>query len=280
MGKITTIIFNVIGGIVAGLSVLLLQYLYKKYLLAPRFKQIFGEDVNHEFYVIYALYNAPVKDNFFPKPQSQAHRSRSSNGKDLKKVTSCASAKAVGYIVNAFGQNIRTSPHIAPDTDKNIDESDELSFVSIGGLTNFKTLDLLDNPTNIFCDFKSEKGKPTKIINKHSDLTIIDSTKMGVSDYGFIIKIHPEGKTNRTWICCAGFGIWATSGAAWYLANKWKKIRKCAGNKPFACIIETKAGKDDSTKVMECFIRKTNWFSKAIRKIRCRKKDFKITEID
>jgi len=279
MKNITTIIFNIIGGIIAGLTVLLLQYLYKKYLLAPRFRQIFGEDVNREFYVIYALYNAPLRDNFFPKPKSQVYRSRASNGKDLKKVTSCASAKAVGYIVNAFGQNNKRTPQIEADTNKNIDECDNISFVSIGGLTNLKTLDLLNNRSNIFCDFDFKNDELT-IINKKSGETIVRSKETKDYTYGFIIKIHPEGKSNRTWICCAGFGIWATSGAAWYLSNNWKEIRKFVGKKPFACIVKTEPGKDDSTKPLECFVRKTAWISKAIRKIRCRKKHFKITEID
>ena len=271
-------IFNIVGGILAGFAVILLQYFYKKYLIAPKFKQIFGKDVNNKFHIIYALYDAPRHDNYFPKPDSQVPRQHVCSGQNLQRVISYAQPKAVGYLVNAFGRNIKTSPSIVSDADKGIDESDELSFVSIGGLTNFKTLDLLNNRSNIFCNFEFINNA-IAIINKNSGELIIESKKGEVFDYGFIIKIHPEGKPDRTWICCAGFGIWATSGAAWYLSNKWEEIRKWAGKKSFACVIKTKIEKDDSTKVIEGFIGKTNYLSKVIQAIRCRKKCFRLTEI-
>ena len=97
-------------------------------------------------------------------------------------------------------------------------------------------------------------------------------------DYGIVIKLHPQNNQERTWICCSGFGIWGTSGAAYYLAYRWKEILKWAGDKPFGCVIKTKIGSDDSTEIVEAIIMKTSWPSRIIRKIRCRKCHFKITE--
>jgi hypothetical protein len=77
--------------------------------------------------------------------------------------------------------------------------------------------------------------------------TKLVTAKPGVVDYALIVKIHPPKKPERTWLCCAGVGEWGTSGAAWYLAGKWKEIHKWAKSKPFAIITETKSNSDDST---------------------------------
>ena len=113
-----------------------------------------------------------------------------------------------------------------------------------------------------------------------SQSSIVESGQESRCDYGLIIKIHPRNYPGHTWICCAGFGILGTSGAAYYLAYNWKKIRKWAGDKPFACVVKTGNASDDSTEPIEGFIKKTNMFSRAIRLCRCRKECFKITEID
>lgn len=233
-----------------------------RWLKSRKFRRVFGKDVNNEFHIIYCLYDAPRNDNHFPKPKSQIPaRIRVSGGQNLEKVTSCASVKGVSYLVYGFGENVKMAPTISSDedTDKNMD----LSFISVGGITNFKTADLLRNPSNTFLDFNC-KRKPIAIIKKNSRSVIVGAEKMGVYDYGLIIKIHPKGKRNRTWICCAGFGIWGTSGAAYYLANKWKKIHKWAGNKPFACVTRTEIKSDTSTDVIETLGGENTLMSKLI----------------
>ena len=59
-------------------------------------------------------------------------------------------------------------------------------------------------------------------------------------DYGIILKIHPQQFRDRTWFVCAGLDEWGTSGAAWYLAKKWKELYKFAKNSPFAVIVKGK----------------------------------------
>ena len=60
-----------------------------------------------------------------------------------------------------------------------------------------------------------------------------------------ILKIHPTQFSNRTWILCAGIGEWGTSGAAWYLAYKWKEIYRYAKSSPFALVIKVKRNQDE-----------------------------------
>jgi len=284
MGTMKTFFWNIFGGFVAGLLVLVLQWLYYRFLIARRFRKIFGKHANGEFYVAYGVYSEPLPPPgspdwkaIFPK-QTRKNGRNIPGAKNLSQITSGASVRAVGYLVNAFGKNIKTSPILLSDID--IDSKLDISFISIGGTPNYKTDDLLRDPMNEFLDLIRENDRLC-IKEKSSGEIIVDETQMQKTgcDYGIIMKIHPQSNLERTWICCAGFGLWGTSGAAYYLANKWKSILKWAGKEPFACVIKTTFGSDDSTEVIEGFIKKTNWFSRAIRKLRCRKNRFKITEI-
>jgi len=283
MGEMKAIAWNVIGGIVAGFVVLASQYVYRKYWIALRFKKIFGGDVTETFHVVYSLLNEPEPPPELPnwkpvfKKPPRADGRCVGGGINLGRITSCASAKAVAYLVNEFGKNVRSAPSISSDTE--VDIKMDLSFISIGGLPNFKTSDLLNNPSNVFLEFGHEE-KFMYIKNKNSGEIIVDSREMPKTgcDYGIIIKLHPQNNQERTWACCAGFGIWGTSGAAYYLAYRWKEILKWAGDKPFACVVKTKATSDDSTEIVEAIIRKQSWPSKIIRKIRCRNCHFRITE--
>ena len=281
INKIEMVWWNIVGGFIAGFAVIGVQFFVRRYT-ARQFKKFFGVNNKNEFHLIYCLYNAPLppldKPDWKPVFEKPPHRDggvSASSGVNLNQVTSCASAKGVGYLANAFSKNIKTSPLILADTDKTITTRMDLSFISIGGKTNYKTCDLLSNPSNVFVDFDG-----SRIITKNYGRTVIKlGTERGY-DYGFIIKIHPRNNTERTWICCAGFGIPGTSGAAYYLAYKWKKIRKWAGDKQFACVIKTENASDDSTEPIEGFIKKTNLLSRAIQMFRCRKESFKITEIE
>lgn len=218
-----------------------------KWLRTRRFRQVFGEDSNKKFYVIYSVYRSPSRGIIFPKPKPEVVRRRACGGTNLSTVNSCATTRAVGHLVYGFGENVKIAPIIL--SDKDTDEDMELSFISIGGITNFKTVDLLENSSNKFLDY--EKGS---IIAKGSRRALVRAGKESGFDHGFIIKVNPSNNMRRTWICCGGVAEWGTSGAAWYLVHRWKEIRKFAKGKPFACITKTRVGSDDSTEAIYKFL--------------------------
>jgi hypothetical protein len=149
-------------------------------------------------------------------------------------------------LVYAFGEKDIKPPTISSDEDT--DTKMDVSFVSIGGVTNLKSCDVLRDKSNHFLDFgysHDEKIMRYFIVSKSSGRPIIESSKE--FDYGFIIKINPYSNPARTWLCCAGFGEWGASGAAWYLATKWRDIHKWAKDKPFAIITKTEYRNDEST---------------------------------
>lgn len=73
-------------------------------------------------------------------------------------------------------------------------------------------------------------------------------------DYGLILKTHPVQFPNRTWLMCAGFGEWGTSGASWYLANQWETIRKQVKSRPFAAVVRVRHGQDESAECIRIVI--------------------------
>lgn len=272
MQDLRTIFFNILGGIIVAILTLFVRWVFYK-MRVRKFRNIFSDDADGNFRIIYSEYKSPNRETVFPKAESRIARVHAQAAKNLTTINSCATTRAVGHLVYAFGKNIKSSPKVCSDIDT--DSNMALSFISIGGVTNFKSCDLLNDPANIFLNFQG-----TTIVNIKTKSPVVRLTREPYIDYGLIVKIHPKSNPEQTWICCAGFGEWATSGSAWYLANRWKKIKQWAGDKPFACVVKTKSESDNSTELIECFIKKTNLFTRTIRKIFFCKKYPKITEIE
>lgn len=236
------ILWNVVGGaIVAGLT-LLVQYL-RSCLARRTFRQVFGDDIDTEFYLIYAEHVAGRHD-VFTKPPSPVPRMASAST-NLTLLSSSSQTRAIGHLAYAIGNYARKPPLIGSDNE--MYGSMDLSFVSIGGTTNFKTCHLLDDSADTFFSFGANS---------------IDAKRTGLRlfrpeegfDGGIVVKLHPRSSPNRTWICCAGIGEWGTSGAAWYLAQHWRDIQKFAGDKPFGYITKTRVGSDQGTTLVCRFL--------------------------
>lgn len=271
MSQIQTIFWNIVGGISAGLILLFLEKLYHL-SKSRRLKRFFGLD--DDYYLIYCLYNTPECPKadpncklVFRKPPRESVMPKACSGINLQKVTSTASSTGLGYLVETFSKYVKKVPRIYSDIDPVITNKTDVSFVSVGGRTNYKTCDLLDNSSNKFLDF----NRLTIISKKTKDCIVkLENAEPGY-DFGFILKINPSSNLERTWICCCGFGITATIGASYYLSKKWKKIRKYTGNKPFGCVIKSKSGSEEETEATHILIVKTNLIVDWIRKFRARK---------
>ncbi|MGA2323642.1 MAG: hypothetical protein ABSG22_07335 [Sedimentisphaerales bacterium] len=240
---VVQIAYNIIGGILVSGLALLLQLFYRK-LHARRFQQVFQDEDDGEFYVVYKSVESK-RDVVFPAEESKVPRGTPATT-NLTLINSCAATRSVGYLVYTFGKSIGKPPLIVSHAD--VDQKMNLSFISIGGPTNHKTKDLMANSANKLLDY--EHGK---IVAKDSRKILVKDGDEAGFDYGFIIKIHPTNFPQRTWICCGGFGEWGTSGVAWYLSHRWNDIRKLAGKREFACITKTKIGCDEDTYLMGQF---------------------------
>jgi len=240
--NIQNIIANVIGGIIVALLTIAIQFLRTK-IKYRSFKKIFGNDLEENFKIIYPAYEPPAGITF-AKPQPKVSRITAGTV-NLETVNSTASSRAMSHLSYAIGRNSRANPIIKSDIET--DEFMDISFISIGGLNNHKSVDLLDNASNTFITFSGNA-----IISKKSKKAIV-RLKTGY-DYGFVIKINPSHNPERTWLCCAGFAEWGTSGVSWWLSKYWKVISKQAKKRPFALITQTRIGSDDSTQKLHLFL--------------------------
>lgn len=159
--------------------------------------------------------------------------------------------RAVNYLSSEFRRWLPSSVTVV--TDVEIRASLDLSFVSLGFGTNLKTRDAISNSANTAVD--------TDFLNSFTDRGTNQPAfqREPGFDYGLILKIHPTQFPTRSWLSCAGVGEWGTSGAAWFLANKWERELLKArmrdgqelGTRPFAAWVKVRPGQDESTELVQ-----------------------------
>jgi len=151
-------------------------------------------------------------------------------------------------IARLFGQAQLYRVQIIPDLDAI--QSNSGSCVALGGPgSNYKTADILACKQNVF------------IRMKHDHFTTALDQRLAYDatfehDHGFILRIRSPFFPKQSLIVCAGLGEWGTSGAAWFLANKWQALRshgdswrtgwgfRCQPD--FLVILKVVRGQDDS----------------------------------
>ncbi|MBX2947511.1 MAG: hypothetical protein KF725_16905 [Cyclobacteriaceae bacterium] len=241
MKDLHDILINLVGGVLVAALDRLIIYINKTFK-AYRFKKIFGQQIE-SFHIVYGTMilkpEYTSKDKFpYLKP--------STNGLfNMTRPVSFAETRGAKYLSESFSKLVGQSTRLT--SDEEIKEKVDITYCSLGGLNNLKTVDILNSKENIFLGF--DLTAPGSIINKKNKSNIY--TIDGVYDYGLIIKINNRLFPTRTQICVAGLGEWGTSGASWFLANKWKDLLKVAGDKEFGAIIKVKGGVDESAELME-----------------------------
>ncbi|MCK4827833.1 hypothetical protein KA005_69535 [bacterium] len=256
------VIGSVIGGIIVAILTLLFPYL-RSSIRHWRFRRIFGSDVDGrgEFRIIYAKLSLPeLFDQNGEKTVrpyiKQPRRSGSRSGRfSIENPVSGSEFRGASYIVSSFGSILKGQPDLTSDIDA--DPHVNLSFVSLGGpFSNWKTNDAFDNTSNQFLRMTTDD-----FVSAKSGNLVLD--RESSFDYGLILRIRPEQFSERVWIVCAGIGEWGTSGAAWFLSNKWKEILKATRpwydprgllkGADFATIVQVKPGQDEFAKMVRHF---------------------------
>jgi hypothetical protein len=211
---------------------------------SSQFKIVFGENSLREFYMVYGrmvlkqLYTPTGQIEQWPyvKPETNMQFRFSSP-------VSFAETKSAKYLSEAFSKRTKNSPVLISDDE--IKTKLDLSFCTIGGFNNFKSIDIIMSDQNKYYEFDlSNNLIKSKISGKAFK---IDSQ----IDYGVIIKIYNKNFPDKTQICIAGLGEYGTSGATWYLSKKWRLILKKVGANKFGCLIKVKIGQDESAELVE-----------------------------
>jgi hypothetical protein len=245
------LILNIVGGAIAAVAAWAFGKLII-WLYAVRLRVVFGAEAAKDTY--HVCYGAlSHTGNPFTKPGNPNIKIT------VDSIAPVSELRAVKYISSTFSKIKGSALSVSSDGD--LKSTIDVNVISLGQ-ANLKSQECLNHESNTIIEFDGREI----IVKLNREIVITPET--GDFDYGIILKIHPSQFKNRTWIVCAGFAEWGTSGAAWYLGNKWKKIigigRHLSWNpyawfgiqdQPFCVITRTKKGLDNSTELLFAIFR-------------------------
>jgi len=239
------LLINLLGGILVAVLDRLIIYL-NKVIKSYRFKQIFGNDAA-KFNIVYG--KMVLKPEYALRDKFPYQKLNTDKNFSISNPVSFAETRAAKYLSESFSKFADASPHFISDDE--IREKVDISYCALGGYTNHKTVDIIESSQNVFLKFNLKAQGSIVNLKNEQKIYIID----GVYDYAVIIKIRNRLFPTRTQICIAGLGEWGTSGGSWFLAYKWKEIRKKVGNKEFGAVIKVKGGSDESAELIDLILK-------------------------
>jgi hypothetical protein len=248
MLSLTSVLQSVSGQVAVGLLVTAVSafigwsvHSFSDRIRARRFRSVFGMALTDVKLTLGKMYSPPGCF-FIVEPNAEY-------GITAKEIGSFCEVRGVSYLAQAIGRNSHIKAEVVAAQD--IRDALDIDFVAVGAMSNLKSRDLFANPGNKLATFSLEKGA----FVRKTDGSVLWTNTDG-KDHGIIVKIHPAQFPNRTWITCAGFNEWGTSGSAYFLANHWGELHKGlkGSDKPFMAVIEVQEGKDQSAmlQIFEC----------------------------
>lgn len=244
------LLLNVVGGILAGLAFSAWR-VFSRTFAKYRFKQIFGQKAAVEgislVYEEFVLRNQAERYAYCKPGQETSPRVFS-----VTRPIPITTVRSISYLSSAIGKAIGQTPAVRSERD--VCNMMDFDYVSFGGpFSNVMTETALANSGNRLVEFDQKEFR------RKSDGKPIIQLKPSF-DYGLILKIHPAQFPERVWIACAGIGERGTSGAAWYLANKWQELRRRTSGSSFAAIVkvepDVQTGRDQSAELLALLIQK------------------------
>ena len=155
---------------------------------------------------------------------------------DISRIIADNDVKALVYVAGLFGKVCRTTPSIVVDS--SVVHDPTFSFLSFGLSSNDCTHLYVDKAksTALFAIVPDGNGSEYLLVNNQKYETI-----KGADYYGIIVRYRPDpvDEPDRVWMFCAGLGERGTTGAAWFLANKWKALQSKVGDSDFCAVIKT-----------------------------------------
>jgi hypothetical protein len=238
-----------------GLSYLLKNHKNKQFIT------FFGKDaLKNEIYLVYPdfVLSDKMKEQIlvaniqpiYDKPNNTFTQLKQI---DIPRIVASNDLQALIYMASYFGKVIGISPPIKVDND--VVKKPDISFISFGFTSNDCTHMYLDQSKKPWFRINIEKNilKSITILDNGNEHTYDYFSNSDKHNYGLILKYKPSPIDNpdRNWFFCTGFGPSGTTGASWFLANKWEHLNKVANNKEFAAIVEVRHYTDCSTKLIE-----------------------------
>ncbi|MBN2827739.1 MAG: hypothetical protein JXQ26_07100 [Tissierellales bacterium] len=256
-----SIILNVFGGLIVSFLTWAVIRLYDR-LNSIKFKKLFG---GTSLELIKLVYGRMVLQTCYDENRTiRTHpytKKGNSMGYRVSSILSDTEAVSMKYLSDAFSKNTKKSPELTSDDD--LTEKINLSFISLGGLNNWKSIDVLDSEENIFFKFASnDTGHVDRIVSVKDIAEFYRITR--TTDFGLIIKTRPKQFPSQVHFCVAGIDEAGTRGAAYFLSTKWEEILKKTKGREFGAIISVKNGSDESAELIRCVPKPENSYLKKL----------------
>jgi len=255
---VKSVILNIIGGALVALFAVSYGWLSRK-CRGWAIKRLMGCDFdkNGIYHIVYGSFILPpvhdqngqiITHPYLKTPLPPSFpRQPLSAGFSIDNPVSSGEMRGIAYLAELFGKTRSCAPKIATDND--MVSRVDVSFISLGGpISNFKTEDTLGHPTNNLVTM-SIAG----FVHPKSQQPVVAINPNAQYDYGMILRICPTQHPRRTWIVCAGLGEWGTSGASWFLSNKWSQLfwhTLWRRQKEFAALVRVRRGQDESAEIV------------------------------
>jgi hypothetical protein len=169
------------------------------------------------------------------------------------------SSRGAGYLSDRFASVRGMSVYVTTDAQ---DPSDwGKTVISLGSsVSNYKTDHIKKLPEN-----------PWLANDMNGVFEFKDGTRVALEeegrDRGIILKIRNPHSSGHTLIICAGLGEWGTSGAAWFLANRWRDLSRRFGSAQFLIVVDVEVGSDQTAREIRSFgVRKLPWWTRILRR--------------
>lgn len=259
---IQLVLQTVLASVAASFMFTFVFYFFSAFLqLLDRrhFRRFFGKDaIKNQLYIVYPAFMLSDEARITLKDHNQQLIYQKFNPKfsrtyriDVPHVVADNDLCALAYLVGLFGDTCKNAPPIRVDSDAVVHSND--SFISLGLSSSECTHMYLQHCSEpMFAIVPDDKGSEyltyADVTNKQKELKSTSSIF-----YGVILKYHPdpEEESDRVWFLCAGLGPNGTSGAAWYLANKWRQLYRKVGTSDFVAFVRVQHYSDSDTIVVD-----------------------------
>lgn len=246
LSRLGSIGLNILGGLATVVALKIWDWLHR-YFRHRKFRTVVGLRVKN-FSLVFGRLGQPITSSATGSIASCIYEKDANRGFGItaKQVSSLCEIRGLSHVSASLNENSLIRSVVVPD--EAVKEKFDLDFVSFGAMSNMKTEDIFRNAANRLGEYSVKKGA----FVRKSDSSPLHNSREGF-DHGIILKIHPKQFPKRTWIACAGYGEWGTSGAAYFLANHWHDIVQelTVADAPFLAVIEVEPGKDESAAL--CF---------------------------
>lgn len=244
--RLIDIFFSVVAGVLTAIAIEA-WYRTKQYWRYRRFGCIYGRKVREHKLVVGTL-----QASSFCKPPGYVKDPSRQLGITASAISSLCEMRALSYVSRSIADNSDLQSVVT--WDEKLREALDVDFISFGAMSNLKSEDVFRNEANHLAEFSLAKGR----FVKKTDQSVLYEPRP-TFDHGIILKIHPHQFRKRTWIACAGYGEWGTSGAAYFLAHHWPELeQKLAkdhmfpwSDSSFVAVIEVELEKDESAKLVD-----------------------------